>query len=60
MASEKELNVNLMERLHIVQRIRKVAAKEGATIEEVLEALDTEEMYIAEMLYQQPPLYSAE
>lgn len=56
MASEKELNVNLFERLHLVQRIRDVASKDGATIQDVLNALDKEEKYIKEMLYQKPPL----
>lgn len=56
MASEKELNVNLFERLHLVQRIRDVATKDDATIQDILNALDTEEKYIKEMLYQKPPL----
>ena len=59
MASEKELNVNLFERLHLVQRIRDVATKEGATIQDILNALDKEEAYIKEMLYQKPPLGEA-
>ena len=57
MASEKEINVNLFERLHIIQRIRKAAKADNATIQDVLAVLDEEEGYIREMLYQKPPLY---
>ena len=56
--SEKELNINLMERLHVLQRIKKVAQKDGATIEDLIAAIDEEESYIKEMLYQKPPLLS--
>ncbi len=56
LSNEKELNVNLFERLHLLKRIKKVAIKEGATIEEVIEAIESEEADINEMLYQNPPL----
>lgn len=60
MATEKELNVNLLRELHHVLRIKRVAEKDGATMEEVLEAICHEEEEIKEMLYQSPPLVSGE
>ncbi len=54
--NEKEININLMERLHLLKRIKKVATKEGATVQEIIEAIDDEAADINEMLYQNPPL----
>ena len=56
LTSEKEINVNLLERLHPLKRIKKIALKEGATIQDVIEAIEEEEADINEMLYQNPPL----
>ena len=53
---EKELNVHLFERLHLLKRIKKVAIKENATIQEILDVIEDEENDIKEMLYQKPPL----
>ena len=55
MAIEKELNINLMERLHIINRI-KAAAEEYSCPEEVMKVILREEKDILEMLYQDPPL----
>ncbi len=54
--TEKEINVNLLERLHPLRRVKKVAMREGATIQDVIEAIESEEEDINEMLYQNPPL----
>ena len=55
LTSEKEININLQERLHILRRIKKVVKKENVKIEEILEAIEEEEADIKEMLYQKPP-----
>lgn len=55
LTSEKEININLLERLHILRRIKKVVKKENVKIEEILEAIEEEEADIKEMLYQKPP-----
>ena len=56
MPGEKEINVKLLREKHRVERIKKAALKEGATIQDVLEAIADEEAEINEMLYQTPPL----
>ena len=56
MASERKTIVELQERLHPLRRVKRAALKEGATIQDVLEAIEYEEADILEMLYQQPPL----
>ena len=55
LTKEKEININLQERLHILRRIKKVVKKENVKIEEILEAIEEEEADIKEMLYQKPP-----
>ncbi len=54
MPGEKELNVNLFERLEIVERIRREAERGG--LEAVLVQLDIEQKAIERKLYQKPPL----
>ena len=54
MPGEKELNVNLFERLEIVERIRREAERGG--LEAVLAQLDIEKKSIERKLYQKPPL----
>ncbi len=56
--NEKELNMYLLERSHSIKRIKKAAMKEGATIQDVLEVIESEEADVNEMLYQKPPLTS--
>ena len=58
--TEKELNVNLLREKHHVMRIKKVAMRPGATIEDVISACEDEEQEINDMLYQTPPLNHAE
>lgn len=53
---EKELNISLLREKHPLQRVRKIAAKQDATIEDIINAIDDEIAYIDEMLYQKPPL----
>ena len=55
---EKELNMYLLERYHSIKRIKKAAMKEGATIQDVLEVIESEEADVNEMLYQKSPLTS--
>ena len=52
--NEKELNVNLFEKLEIVERIRREANRGG--IDAVMEQLDIEQAAIERKLYQKPPL----
>ena len=40
--NEKEINVNLIRERQHVERIERVARKEGATIESILEAIEQE------------------
>ena len=54
--NEKEINVNLMERLHPLKRVKRVAQQEGATLQDVIAAIEREEADINEMLYQKPAL----
>lgn len=54
MPGEKELNVNLFEKLEIVERIRREAERGG--LEAVMCQLDIEQAAIERKLYQQPPL----
>ena len=53
--NEKEINVNLLERLDLIDRIRAVIDNDG-TIEDVTKQLDFEEKLIKRKLYQTPPL----
>ena len=53
--NEKEITVNLLREKQHLTRVRKVASKENATIQEVLEAIDDEISDIDMMLYQEPP-----
>ena len=54
MPGEKELNVNLFERLEIVERIRREAERGG--LEEDLVQLDIEQKTIEKKNYQKPPI----
>lgn len=53
-ADIKELNVNLLERLDIVERIESVI-EEGGDIEAVKKQLEFEKKLIKRKLYQEPP-----
>ena len=55
--SEKELNVNLLERLDLIDRIRAVVEETG-DMEAVRKQLDFEEKLINRKLYQKPSLVS--
>ncbi len=55
MASEKELNVNLLERLNLIERIKAVI-DDGGDLEAVKRQLNFEEKQLDRMLYQKPPL----
>ena len=55
-ANEKELNCNLFDQLSILERIERVAKKEGA--KEVLSEIEFEKQQINRKLYQKPPLIS--
>ena len=57
---EKEINVNLIRERQHVERIERVARKEGATVESILEAIEQEKADIDTMLYQKPPLMDKE
>ncbi|MBQ9438161.1 MAG: hypothetical protein IJU50_07490 [Lachnospiraceae bacterium] len=54
MASEKELNVELMARLKIVKGALEIAREENA--EKTVKYLENEEYWLEQMLYQKPPL----
>ncbi len=54
--NEKEINVYLLERLHALRRVKRIAQGEGATIQDIIDAIEREEADINEMLYQKPPL----
>ncbi len=54
MPDEKEMNINLFEKLEIVERIRREA--EGGGLEAVIVQLDIEQKAIERKLYQKPPL----
>ena len=54
MPDEKEMNINLFEKLAIVERIRREA--EGGGLEAVIVQLDIEQKAIERKLYQKPPL----
>lgn len=56
MPSEKEINVNLLERLDLVERIEMIA--EGGDIEAVRKQLAIERKFIERKLYQKPSLTS--
>lgn len=54
MPDEKEININLFEKLEIVERIRREAERGG--LDAVMSQLDIEQAAIEHKLYQQPPL----
>ncbi|MEY8428911.1 hypothetical protein AALC75_00100 [Lachnospiraceae bacterium 48-42] len=54
MPDEKEMNINLFEKLEIVERIRREAERGG--LEAVIAQLDIEQKAIERKLYQKPPL----
>ena len=54
MPGEKELNVNLFERLDLIDRLEMIA--ENNDIEAVKKQLAIERKFIERKLYQQPPL----
>ncbi|MCI8783462.1 hypothetical protein AALD74_22105 [Lachnospiraceae bacterium 48-21] len=56
MPGEKELNVNLFERLDLLDRLERVAKKENC--EPVLQEIEFERKLIERKLYQNPPLNS--
>ena len=59
MTTEKELNVNLLRELHHLNRVERVARRENASVEDILEAIELEKSDIMEMLYQKPPLLNS-
>ena len=54
MPGEKELNVNLLERLDLIERLEMIA--ENNDIEAIKKQLAIERKFIERKLYQQPPL----
>ncbi|MDE6970930.1 MAG: hypothetical protein K2P69_14410 [Eubacterium sp.] len=56
MPGEKELNVNLFERLDLLDRLERVARKAGC--QPVLDEIAFERKLIERKLYQKPPLLS--
>ncbi|MEZ3434755.1 MAG: hypothetical protein K1W34_09100 [Lachnospiraceae bacterium] len=54
MPGEKEINVNLFERLDLLDRLERVAKK--ANCEPVLQEIEFERKLIERKLYQRPPL----
>ena len=52
--NEKEYNGYLFDQLHTLQRLKKVAKKNN--YEEMLEAIEEEEGFVKDKLYQKPPL----
>ena len=57
MGGEKELNVELLDRLDMIERIRHAKAQGEKELEE---QLDMEERQIKRKLYQEPPVSNAE
>ena len=55
-SSEKEINVDLFDKLDMVERIRREAKRGG--IDAVIEQLDIEQSAIERKLYQKSPLTS--
>ncbi len=55
--NEKEYNGFLLDQLHALQRIEKIAKKIGN--EELLEAIEEEKRFVNEKLYQNPSLTDA-
>ncbi len=53
--NEKEYNGYLLDQLHALKRIKKVALRISAD-EELMEAIDEEIENVNEKLYQKPPL----
>lgn len=58
MPGEKEINVNLFERLDLVERLEIIAEK--GDIEEIKKQLALEKKFIMRKLYQKPPLTDME
>lgn len=56
MPGEKEININLFERLDLIERLEMAA--ETNDIETVKKQLAIEKKFIERKLYQQPPLNS--
>ncbi len=54
MPGEKELNINLFERLDLLDRLERVAKRENC--EPVLQEIEFERKLIERKLYQTPPL----
>lgn len=54
MPGEKEINVNLFERLDLIERLEIIAEK--GDIEEVKSQLALEKKFVMRKLYQKPPL----
>ncbi len=54
--NEKELNANLLRERQHLTRVRKVAVREDATVEDILAAIDEEIADIDVILYQEPPM----
>ena len=52
--NEKEYNGYLLDQLHALQRIEKIAKKIGN--DELLEAIEEEKRFVNEKLYQNPSL----
>lgn len=52
--NEKEYNGFLLDQLHALQRIEKIAKRIGN--EELLEALEEEKRFVTEKLYQNPSM----
>ena len=55
MAAEKEINVNLLERLNLIERIEAVI-ENGGDLEDVKRQLAFEKKQLKRMLYQKPPI----
>jgi len=58
MPGEKEINVNLFERLDLLDRLERVA--KAADCQPVLDEIAFERKLIERKLYQQPPLHDVE
>ncbi len=58
MPGEKEINVNLFERLDLLDRLERVAKRENC--EPVLQEIEFERKLIERKLYQKPPLIHAQ
>lgn len=55
--NEKEYNGYLLDQIHALKRIKKVALRTNAD-KEIIEAIDEEIENVNEKLYQKPPLTS--